>query len=244
MPEESYPAFPFEEEKPNRVMASASGPFPRQVGRMMARAIADLGVASFEYIPGVLTAGSDYGKGCRVQRFEGPAPRWVVGVEMPDKYLGSDPGGAKARIWAEMDAFADRVLAVPGWRSYPGFTSCRKCNVQTRWFRTYMPNGGYGGSMQCWFIWDQDIERADLEKVAEPKPVLWKFEGTGSTTGALMNLVGDLIGVAQLGAKGITPYPNMGSELPTEGSLQSACVQIRHALPELVSRARALGVKC
>lgn len=226
MPEESYPAFPFEEDKPNRVMASASGPFPRQVGRMMARAIADLGVASFEYIPGVLTAGSDYGKGCRVQRFEGPAPRWVVGVEMPDKYLGSDPGGAKARIWAEMDAFADRVLAVPGWRSYPGFTSCRKCNVQTRWFRTYMPNGGYGGSMQCWFIWDQDIEKADLEK--QQKPIEWKFEGTGGSRPAdddLRNLVGDILS-----------WLNANPAPTTNGRYEM--------LKNAVFRAKKLGVRC
>lgn len=230
MPEESYPAFPFEEEKPNRVMASASGPFPRQVGRMMAQAIADLGVASFEYIPEVLTAGSDYGKGCRVQRFEGPAPRWVVGVEMPDKYLGADPDGAKARIWAEMDSFADRVLAVPGWRSYPGFTSCRKCNVQTRWFRTYLPNGGYGCSMQCWFIWDQDIERADLEKTAEPKPVLWKFEGAGTpgdraTIGSLQTLVRELIWFVRY-----NPAPTTTLH--------------REMLHDAEARARKLGIPC
>lgn len=167
------------------------GAWPRQVACVMSMAMADLGIENFEYDPQVMAEGADLGKGCRVMQLAGPAPRWCVGVEIPDRVV-FDPAGAdvaRDRIRKQMDDFVRRVLVVPGWRPYPSWTSCSKCSAPTRWFPTYTPNGGYGCSFQTYFIWDQGIEQKDLASPLVDTTATQKLDATASKDALIRDLM-------------------------------------------------------
>jgi len=160
--------------RPLAMPVMMKGPWPRQVTRVMAIAMADLGIENFSYIGDFKDGGDDFGKGCFVREGRagkgikritdgGTGTRWYVGVEYTDRMVFAtmpDP-------WKQIDAFTDRVLSIPGWRSYPCLPAC-KCGAVPRWFRTHGPNGGYGGGIQTYFIWDEGTERADLESREKP----------------------------------------------------------------------------
>lgn len=162
--------------RPLAVPVMTKGPWPRQVTRAMAIAMADLGIENFDYIGDALEEdGGDFGKGCFVRQCRagrgitrmldgGKGTRWCVGVEYANKVafttIPADP-------WKQIDAFTERVLSIPGWQSVPTLPMCR-CGAPARWLRTYGPSGGYGAGIQAYFIWDEGTERADLEKREKP----------------------------------------------------------------------------
>lgn len=163
--------------------AISNVPWPRQVTRVVARAIADFGIENFVLAPTIDEDGGDYGTGCFVSSTRSGAirdrisdgrrgTRWCVGVNIPDALYLGDPkriDEVRAKLRETMDIFVEHVLGVAGWRPYPLFTTCAKCTSPTRWLPVYSPTGGYGHSWQCYLIWDEDIERADLAR-AEEKP--------------------------------------------------------------------------